>query len=50
VHLSLISRRKGEKLKKVRGNKKGQREKKEVVNGADATDRTRNEKKVTDRQ
>lgn len=45
MHLSLISSQKGEKPKKVRGNKKGQREKREVVNGADATDRTRNEKR-----
>lgn len=28
------------------GNKKGQRGKKEVANGADATDRTRNEKRT----
>lgn len=46
VHLCLISSRKGEKSKKVAGNKKGQRGKKEVVNGANATDRTRNEKRT----
>lgn len=46
MHLSLISSRKGEKSKEMAGNKKGQRGKEEVVNGADATDRTRNEKRT----
>lgn len=39
----------GEKPEKVTGNKRGKRKEKEIVNGADAADRTRNGK-GSDRQ
>lgn len=50
VHLSIISSHKGDKSKKVTEHKKGKRDKKEIVNAAGATERTRNEKGYTDWQ